>query len=205
MDTEPEKNSFDLVHRAQLGDPAALESLIERHLPSLRAFVRAKSGPALRRQESSSDLVQTVCREALQSLGKYQWQGEGSFRRWLFTLAVHKLRGKVKYYGAERRAPDREERPADEQIARVYQSICSPSQHAIANEVVHSVEAALDQLDAGQREVFLMSKVMGMSHRDIAAELGKNEDAVRSQLSRALTRLSAVMQQAERAARAADD
>lgn len=176
------------VHR---GDAAALDALLRRHLPDLMVFVRAKSGPRLRAQESCSDLVQTVCREALQSVEHYEWRGEGSFRRWLFTLAMNKLRNRADYYAAERRDAARVVAGSDAVDATP--GGFGPSQHAIAGEANAKFEAALDRLDEDQREVILMARVIGMSHAEIAAELGIAEGAVRTRLSRALARLATRM------------
>lgn len=176
------------VHR---GDAAALDALLRRHLPDLMVFVRAKSGPRLRAQESCSDLVQTVCREALQSVEQYEWRGEGSFRRWLFTLAMNKLRNRADYHAAERRDAARVVAGSDAVAATP--GGFGPSQHAIAGEANAKFEAALDRLDEDQREVILMARVIGMSHAEIAAELGIAEGAVRTRLSRALARLATRM------------
>lgn len=176
------------VHR---GDAEALDALLRRHLPDLIVFVRAKSGPRLRAQESCSDLVQTVCREALQSVAHYEWRGEGSFRRWLFTLAMNKLRNRADYHAAERRDAARVVAGTDAVAATP--GGFGPSQHAIAGEVNAKFEQALDHLDEDQREVILMARVIGMSHAEIAAELGIAEGAVRTRLSRALARLATRM------------
>ncbi len=204
MAAPAEHTSFDLVMRAQAGDADALDKLIRRHLPGLRAFVRARSGPVLRMRESSSDLVQTVCREALRSLKDYQWRGEGSFRYWLFTVATHKLTNKADYHGAEKRNPAREVElgPEDasqkDNLAEIYKTVCTPSQHAIAHEVVENVEAALDRLDDQYRDVILMSRVAGLDTKEIAERLDKSEGAVRVLLSRALARLAAAMEAVEK-------
>lgn len=179
---------FAAVHR---GDAAALDALLRRHLPDLRVFVRAKSGPRLRAQESCSDLVQTVCREALQSVEHYEWRGEGSFRRWLFTLAMNKLRNRADYHAAERRDAARVVAGGD--VVGETPGGFGPSQHAIAGEANAKFEASLDRLDEDHREVILMARVIGMSHQEIAAELGIAEGAVRTRLSRALSRLATLM------------
>jgi RNA polymerase sigma-70 factor (ECF subfamily) len=135
--------------------------------------------------------VQTVCREALQSVEHYEWRGEGSFRRWLFTLAMNKLRNRADYYAAERRDAARVVAGSDAVDATP--GGFGPSQHAIAGEANAKFEAALDRLDEDQREVVLMARVIGMSHAEIAAELGIAEGAVRTRLSRALARLATRM------------
>lgn len=184
-------DSQHLVAAAHGGDRDALDALLGRHLADLRVFVRAKSGPTLREQESSSDLVQTVCREALQSLAQYEWRGEGSFRRWLFTLAMNKLRNRADFHAAERR--DAARRAGGDTALGGVAAGHGPSQHAIGNEAAVRFEQCLDQLDADQRDVILMARVIGMQHREIAAELDIAEGAVRTRLSRALSRLATLM------------
>lgn len=180
-----------LVVAAQHGDNEALDRLLRRHLPSLRAFVRARSGQAIRAQESCSDLVQTVCREALKDLGSYQWRGEGSFRHWLFSVAVNKIRGRADYYAAQRRDAARE--IADRELANTYADVFGPSQHAIASETIARFEAALDELSDEHREIILLSRIARLDHAELAAELKIEPGAVRTRLSRALTRLATIM------------
>ncbi|MBL8756257.1 MAG: RNA polymerase sigma factor [Planctomycetes bacterium] len=189
--SESGPDSQHLVAAAHRGDRDALDALLRRHLADLRVFVRAKSGPVLREQESCSDLVQTVCREALQSLDQYEWRGEGSFRRWLFTLAMNKLRNRADFHAAERRDAARVV-GADSVLGGVAAGF-APSQHAIGNEAAARFEVCLDRLDPDQRDVILMARVVGMEHREIATELGIAEGAVRTRLSRALARLATLM------------
>ena len=66
------------------GSGGALDALLERHLPALRVYVRLQAGDFLREQESSSDIVQSVCRELLQDLDAFEYRGEGQFRAWLY-------------------------------------------------------------------------------------------------------------------------
>jgi RNA polymerase sigma-70 factor, ECF subfamily len=202
MDPGAEDEEFltsrDLVQRAQEGDDPALTALIERHLPALRAYVRARTDPIIRARESSSDIVQSVCREVLGGLENYEWQGEGSFRYWLFSVAMNKLKGRKKYLTARRRDVARNDRVSIDglrrsQIAEGYQALASPSQVAMANEDVKQLEFALDRLPENFRELILMSRLAGMSHAEIAAQMGKKEGAVRTMLHRALAKLTTEM------------
>lgn len=172
----------------------AKERLLSRHLGGLRAFVRAKSSKVIRDKESCSDLAQTVCREVLGGIDNYEWRGEGSFRHWLFTVAINKIRNRADLYAAERRSPKRPARSVDD-LRDAYASDCGPSQHAIAGEAIANFETALDQLSPDHREVILMSRMIGMTHPEIAAKLGIEQVTVRTRLARALSKLAKVMTQ----------
>ena len=82
----------DTGARNSPGEPPPAEQLLLRYLPSLRGFVRLKSGARLRALESCSDLVQSICREILQHWERYQGDDEAAFRAWLFKTAERKIR-----------------------------------------------------------------------------------------------------------------
>ncbi len=69
----------------------------------------------------------------------------------------------------------------------------TPSQHASAREEFAIVEAAFDELSDDQRDIVMMSRLLGLSHTEIAQRTGKTEVAVRKSLSRGLARLAAVL------------
>ena len=98
-----EEQIVDWTARAAEGDRDALDALLQHHLPRLRAFVRMRCNGAVRRQESSSDLVQSVCREVLAHADRFRHPDEEGFRRWLFTTALRKIRDRSDYYKAARR------------------------------------------------------------------------------------------------------
>ena len=184
-----------LAEAAARGDGPALAALLERYLPSLRAFVRLRAGP-LRRQESSSDLVQSTCREVLAHAGRFRFPSEAAFKRWLFTTALRKIADRHRRLLAQKRSVRRQAPLADTTEADVlacYQSFCTPSQQAIAREELARIETAFDALQDDQREVITLAKVIGLSRAEIAAQMGRSEGAVRVLLHRALVRLAAVL------------
>ncbi len=188
----PTQNSMDLVDAAKRGDENAVNALMRVHLPGLRVYVRSHMSSLLRVRESQSDLVQTICREALVSLEDYEWQGEGSFRYWLFSLAMHKMQKKQSYHLAAKRNINRvTDLEAEESLLAAE---ASPSQHAMAKETSESLEAALDCIPEQYREVVLLSRVVGLSNQEIAERLGKSEGSTRVLLSRALSRLMTEME-----------
>lgn len=81
---------------ARHGEAHALESLIERNLPPLLAFIRSRSGKAVAARESALDIAQSVFREVLQDAERIVLQGEGAFRNWLFLHASRKVLDRAK-------------------------------------------------------------------------------------------------------------
>ena len=67
------------------------EERVQQYLPRLRAFVRARMSPAVRRRESCSDIVQSVCRELVENRSRLDFPDEARFRGWLFTAALTKV------------------------------------------------------------------------------------------------------------------
>lgn len=166
-----------------------------RYLPALRAFVRLRCDRVLRARESSSDLVQTACREAIGALRDFEWRSEGSFRNWLFAFALNKIRNRRNHFLAQKRDARRELRGTvgDEALHAAYAGL-SPTQAVASNEGVDRIEAAIDALPDAYREVVLLSRFVGLSSQEIAEQTGKTDGAVRVQLSRALARLASLLE-----------
>lgn len=179
-----------LLKAASRHEPAAVATLLEQHLPALRAFLRLKAGPSLLAKESCSDLAQSVCRDVLENADRFRFGGEAEFRKWLFTTAMRKIADRAEHWRAGKRDQGRERGGLDEEEMRGLAGIYTPSGQAAAREELARVEAAFGKLAADKQEVILMSRLMGLSHAQIAQELGKTEVAVRSILSRALAELA---------------
>lgn len=187
----------DELSGASRGDPDAVEALLERHLPRLRAFVRLRMGRELRRKESASDLVQSACREVLRQIDRYEHRSESNFRSWLFTTALRKIQDRVDYYRADKRDV-RHEISADgsrglEALARVYADFDTPSAQLAMKERVARLEAAFDRLSPEHREVITLARIVGLPHREVAAAMGRSETASRMLLYRALAALASAL------------
>lgn len=180
--------------RATRGDSVALEELLERNLPRLRAYVRAKAGPHLLARESHEDLVQTVCREALEEIDRFEFRDEVQFRHWLCKVAWRKLAGRARGMRAARRDPAREA-AVDVQASGFGEllSELTPSRDASAREQARMVEEALDQLTEEQREAIVLRRLVGLDYAAIAAAMEKNEVAARNLVYRGLARLATLL------------
>lgn len=180
-----------LVDRAARGDATAVESLLQHHLPGLRAYIRLKAGPQLLALESSSDLAQSVCRDLLQNLDRFRFPGEGGFRKWLFTTALRKIADRYEYYRAGKRDIARDASTAgDDAVLEACRGFYTPSGQAAAREELARLQTVLQALAEDHREVIVLSRLVGLSHAEIAAEMGRSEVAVRKLLSRALAELA---------------
>ncbi len=178
-----------LLERASRGDVVAIDQLVAAHLPVLRAFVRVKAGRLLLERESCSDLVQSVCRDVLEHSDRFQFGGEPEFRKWLFTTAMRKIADRYEHWQAQKRKA-KVVPVGEEELLQGYAAIYTPSRQAMAREELARVESALGDLAPEKQDVILMSRLMGLSHAEIATHLGKTEGAVRTMLSRALAELA---------------
>jgi len=191
---------FDaLYERAENGDRDAVDALLGRFLPGLRAYVRLRSGKLLRARESTTDLAQSACREVLANLDRFEHGGEAGFRYWLYTTALRKIRKRAEYWQAEKRDAAREvpisgsDGESDRDLMEAYRSLSTPSQNAMAREELERVEGAFDGLSDEDREVIVLARVVGLSHAEIGERLDKSEGAARVQLHRALGRLAELL------------
>ncbi len=192
QDSDP--GSDDLVLRASRGDAASIDQLLVRYLPRLRAFLRSRLDAELRARESNSDLVQSVCREVLDHAGTFSYEGEERFRAWLFTTALNKIRQRARHYATQKRAaPGAAQRASDSEVADAYTNIHTPSQVAAAGELQALMEQALEQLSDDHREVITLSRIVGLSHAEVAHQMQRSDGAVRVLLSRALLALVEAM------------
>ncbi|MFT4543062.1 MAG: RNA polymerase sigma-70 factor (subfamily 1) [Planctomycetota bacterium] len=194
-----------LTEAAGCGDRNALELLLERYLPQLRAFVRLRAGAIVRARESSSDLVQSVCREVLEHMDRLKHPSETAFKSWLYTTALRKIINRRDFYLAQKRDALREipmqhaggtasaSNASDRGLLDCYGTFTTPSRGAILKEEVERIEGAFEQLSEEHREVITMAHIVGMSRKEIAEAMGKTEGAVRVLLHRALVKVSGLL------------
>lgn len=181
-----------LVARAGAGDVQALHGLIEHYLPELERFVDQQAGAALRRRESTSDLVQSACREALAGLadGGFDYRGEPEFRAWLFHVALRKVQQRGRFHGAGRRSPAAEIHVSPSHAEQLFATMRTPSRSAEDREERQRFATAFERLDAQQRQLIVWAHIDGLSHRQIAERLGVGEGNSRVMLARALSQLA---------------
>jgi RNA polymerase sigma factor (sigma-70 family) len=196
--SEPSSNPADdegeqrvLRARSASGDPQALEQLLVRNLPGLRAYVRLRLGPGLRLREGDDDLVQSVCRELIEDWPALEFPNEAAFRGWLFQAALNKVRERARYHGTQKRDVQRElGGTIGAELLAGYAGIGTPSAAAMSEEALRRFETAFDRLPDEYREVITLARLVGLPLAAIGERMGgRTEGAVSMLLARALTRL----------------
>ena len=155
-------------------DPANRAFVYQRYLARVYAYVRTRAGTA----EDAADLTQQVFLKALDALPAYRQRGL-PFAAWLFRIA----RNTAADHRRQRRTTI-----AWDLLPESVQSSdeAGPETALLRREALARLETALARLDPAKRELLALRFAAGLTARDIAAVVGKSEEAVRKQLSRTL-------------------
>ena len=125
--------------------------------------------------DAVNDVLQDSYMSIFTTIDKFQYKGEGSRLAWMTRIVVHKS---VDWVKREMRR-GAVELPGD--IPEVIDDDTADDCDLSA-DTIHSI---IRQMPAGYRAVFNMYVLDGMSHKQIAAELGIAENSSASQLARA--------------------
>jgi RNA polymerase sigma-70 factor (ECF subfamily) len=165
-----------VLSAAQAGSDWALAALYKELQPPLLRYLRGQSG------SEADDLAAEVWIQAAQGLSRFEGD-ESALRRWLFTIAHHRL---VDF--RRRRARRREELlPVD-----------AFADHSDPSEGIpeYSHDPVLDRLAALpplQAEIVLLRVVGGFDSNEVARIVGKKAGTVRVLQKRALERLAELL------------
>ena len=164
-------NEAPLIQRACEGDARAVRALYERFAPRVYAVVRRIAGD----DELARDYAQEAWIRAIRALPTFR--GDARFSTWLHRIAENSA------LQAARKAETRRkyEAPAVEEAA-----LPPVSGDALLKR---RLEAALDQLPQGMRQVLILHDVEGYTHDDIGEVLGVTDGTSKSQLFKARAKM----------------
>jgi RNA polymerase sigma-70 factor (ECF subfamily) len=169
-----------LVERARAGDRAATEELVRNSRSQLLDSIRRRVGSGLRGKLDPEDVVQETSVRAPRSLEGFEWQGRGSFLRWLQDIAENFI------LDAARRQRVRKELQLDQDFPA---SGASPSKNAQRGERAERLERSLEGLSPDHRKVIVLSRFERLKIKEIARRMGRSESAVKNLLLRAMKAL----------------
>ena len=191
-----------LVTLAKSGDELALERLCKVYGERVRRIIRLRMGSELRSKMESMDLVQDAFIAALRGLENFTYQNEGDFLRWLSKIAENRLRDNLKKLHANKRDIRREmslnnnRKSAQDSFVKTVGPVDSTTPSVIMSrrEELDKLEKAMDKLKPEYKEVILLTKIEGLSSKELSDRLGKAPGAVRMLLSRAMIALAGALE-----------
>ena len=178
----------ELVRRAQAGEMAAYEELVQIHQPRVLAVV----GGILRRREDAEDVSQQAFAKAYFSLRRFDQRS--AFGTWLYKIAVNECWDYLRKKKVRRLVYESD--LSEEQLRQVESATDGAGSHGHPHENAERqaehrqlVEQLLGQLDEKYRLMLVMKEVEGFSVEEIGEVLGFNVNTVKVRLFRARGRL----------------
>jgi RNA polymerase sigma factor (sigma-70 family) len=176
--------TIDLVIKAQSGDAAAVEALLQRSLPSLKRWARGRLPAAARGHLDTGDLVQDAVFHAVKRLHAFEPRRVGAMQAYLRRSVLNRIRDEVRRVirrpppvelPEDLRAPDR-----------------SPLEQLIKAETYQHYRDALMRLKPRDRAVVVARLEAQWSTGEIQKKFAMPSDsAARMTVLRALRRLLA--------------
>jgi RNA polymerase sigma-70 factor (ECF subfamily) len=199
MATPDSTDTAGWLERAAAGDADGWRHLLARHHDRLRRMVALRLDPRLQGRVDPSDVLQEAYLDAAGQLPAYVQNPAVPFFLWLRLLAGSRLsKLHLRHLGRQRRAAGREvsiDRPALPEAssaalaAQLLGHGTRPSEAAVRAELKARLVAALEQLDALDREVLALRHFEQLTAAETAAVLGVSESAAAKRYLRALLRL----------------
>ena len=168
----------DVVARVIDGQTALFEVLMRRHNERLYRAARA----ILRDDREAEDVMQQAYVNAYAHLRQFDRRAQ--FATWLTRIAVHEALARARKRGRYQSLDD-EDFGRIEPFMTTHAAPPDPERQAFGKELAGLLEAAVDTLADGAREVFVLRDIEGLSTAETAASLGVSEDVVKTRLSRA--------------------
>ena len=164
-----------LVKDAQAGDAWAFGRLFDHYHLSVHRYVASR----VRRPSDAEDLTQLVFVKALEALPRYETRGI-PFGGWLFRLARNTVIDFVRTSHEHTDLAQSVDRPGSE---------AGPEEMAVIRQEIEAVGAALWTLTDEQRDAIALRFFAGLSAREAATVMGKQEGTVRGLQFRAIAAL----------------
>lgn len=164
-----------LVVAARSGDPEAFGALFDHYHGPVYRYVAARVG----RPSDAEDLAQLVFVKALEALPRYESRGV-PFGGWLFRLARNVVIDHIR---------TRREHTTLDLIVERSGNDDGPDELAVLRQEMDAVATALRRLTPEQREAIELRFFAGLSAREAAEAMGRQEGTIRGLQFRGLAAL----------------
>ncbi|TCK17710.1 RNA polymerase sigma-70 factor (ECF subfamily) [Thiogranum longum] len=177
------------IERVRGGDAQAYEIIMRRYNQRLYRVARS----ILRDDDAAQDAVQEAYVSAFYKLEHYA--PTGSFAAWLTRIAVNEalmIKRKDRKYEKHSSSMNMEDHQSDDQMAA---SRTDPASVAANGELGLLLEAAVDQLPADFRTVFVLRAIQQLNVRETSESLGIKEATVKTRYHRARGLMQEILNQ----------
>jgi RNA polymerase sigma-70 factor (ECF subfamily) len=158
------------LRRAQQGERAALDQLVERYHPMVHALVWRMA--CARGDSHVADLVQDALLRVLQHVSRFDPSGPARLSTWILTITTRVVLNDRR----RDRVPDPKLKPTDH---------IDPATAAADREISIAIAAAVLELPEAQRIAFVLREYHDLDYAEIANVLEVDIGTVKSRLSRA--------------------
>jgi len=158
-----------LVRKAQKGDSASFAGLYEHFYEKIFRYVLFKSGSVA----EAEDITEEVFLRMLESVRSFKWKGY-PFSSWLFRIAHNLVVDHFRRNGRQKTSPL-------ESVSGTIGATTHDVDSYLDTELsMVQVSEAMTELTDLQREVLSLRFSGGLSVRETAEAVGKNENAVKA-------------------------
>ncbi|HVT43824.1 MAG TPA: sigma-70 family RNA polymerase sigma factor [Thermoanaerobaculia bacterium] len=174
-------------------DPARFAPLYETHFERIYAFIVRR----VRDRSLAEDLTADVFRRALAGIGGFEWRGV-PFSAWLYRIAANEIVNHASRSARERGPTEGTGPVSGKRTGETMNDSAQEGTIDITDEIERAEHRAtlfrhVDALPPDQRRVVVMRFAEERSVREIAAELGRSEGAIKQLQWRALQTLRSRM------------
>jgi len=135
------------------------------------------------------DILQAALMKSFQRLAQFEGGDGATLLGWLMRIAENEIRDQVDYQHRQRRDVSAAV-PIDAGAVDLAAQARSAFSEAVVSEEAERLGAALRALDPDHRDVIVFRKLEELSFKEVAARMGRTEDACRMLLARAMVALT---------------
>jgi len=175
------------IRRAQAGEAAAFDALIECYSARLYGYLYRLTGS----RDDAEDLLQDVFLRVVRMIGRYEH--DGRFEAWVFRIATNLIRDRV------RRVRTSPSIAGDSDIDLLGDEAAAtephdPSWRMQVAEDTDRLQRALEKLSRPEREVIMLRHFSDLSFKEIAGLMGTPLGTALARAHRGLARLRQLME-----------
>ena len=176
-----------LVTQFKSGIQKAFDELMKRYERRIFSYLLR----SVRNYEDAEELTLEVFFKAYRALGS--WEPKAKFSTWLYTIASNLS---IDYHRSKSRQPvfTFEDEDVIEKRLVANDISSNPEKQIEDKERGEIIRAAVDELSAKQKEVFMLTRYEGLQIKEVAESLGMAEGTVKIHLHRAIKKLQTLLQ-----------